>query len=60
MGYLGAELTDVAPGRVAIRLRFREELTQQDGFFHAGGAERTLVALGQQTLICLQAKPDPR
>lgn len=125
MGYLGAELTDVAPGRVAIRLRFRKELTQQNGFFHAGatsaiadsaggyagltlfpagnsvltvefkinllapaqgdqleaigsvvrsgrtltvcqlevfavtGTERTLVALGQQTLICLVAKPAP-
>jgi uncharacterized protein (TIGR00369 family) len=125
MGYLGAELTDIAPGRVVIRLRFREELTQQNGFFHAGatsaiadsaggyagltlfpagssvltvefkinllapaqgdqleaigsvvrsgqtltvcqfevfavtGTERTLVALGQQTLICLQAKPAP-
>jgi uncharacterized protein (TIGR00369 family) len=126
MGYLGAELTNVAPGRVVIRLRFREELTQQDGFFHAGatsaiadsaggyagltlfpagssvltvefkinllapargdhleaigsvvrsgrtltvcqlevfavaGTERTLVALGQQTLMCLQPKPEPR
>jgi uncharacterized protein (TIGR00369 family) len=125
MGYLGAELTDIAPGRVVIRLRFREELTQQNGFFHAGatsaiadsaggyagltlfpagssvltvefkinllapaqgdqleaigsvvrsgqtltvcqlevfavtGTERILVALGQQTLICLQAKPAP-
>ena len=126
MGHLGAELTDVAPGRVVVRLRFRHELTQQNGFFHAGatsaiadsaggyagltlfpagssvltvefkinllapaqgdyleaigsvvrsgrtltvcqlevfavaGGERSLVALGQQTLMCLQAKPDPR
>lgn len=126
MAHLGAELTEVAPGRVVIRLPFRDELTQQNGFFHAGAAsaiadsaggyagftlfpagssvltveykinllataqgdhleaigsvvrsgrtltvcklevfavaegKRTLVALGQQTLICLQAKPDPR
>ncbi|MCI4568899.1 PaaI family thioesterase [Lysobacter sp. CFH 32150] len=126
MAHLGAELADVAPGRVVIRLLFRDELTQQNGFFHAGatsaiadsaggyagltlfpagssvltveykinllapaqgdhleaigsvvrsgrtltacqlevfavaGGERTLVALGQQTLICLQAKPDSR
>jgi uncharacterized protein (TIGR00369 family) len=126
MGYLGAELADVAPGRVVVRLPFRNELTQQDGFFHAGATsaiadsaggyagltlfpayssvltvefkinllapakgdhleaigsvarcgrtlticqvevfavakgERTLVALVQQMLICLQAKPDSR
>lgn len=33
---LGAELLAVAPGRVAIGLPFRPELTQQDGFFHGG------------------------
>jgi uncharacterized protein (TIGR00369 family) len=126
MRHLGAEMTDVAPGRVVIRLPYRDELTQQNGFFHAGatsaiadsaggyagltlfpadsavltvefkinllapaqgdqleaigsvvrsgrtlticqievfaiaGGERTLVALVQQTLICLQEKPDPR
>ena len=122
MAHLGAELTDVTTGRVVIRLPFRGELTQQDGFFHAGATsaiadsaggyagltrfpagssvltvefkinllapargecleatglvvrsgrtltvcqlevfavtelERTLVALGQQTLICLPGK----
>jgi len=122
MEYLGAQLTEVAAGRVVIRLRYRQELTQQDGFFHAGatsaiadsaggyagftlfpagssvltvefkinlvapargdfleavgtvvrsgrtlticqmevfavtGTQRTLVALGQQTLICIQPK----
>ena len=33
---LGAELTEVEPGRCVIALPFRPELTQQDGFFHGG------------------------
>lgn len=37
MGLLGAELGDVKAGLVAIRLPFRPELTQQHGYFHAGG-----------------------
>lgn len=36
MHLIGAEMTRVAPGRVAIELPFREDLTQQHGFFHAG------------------------
>lgn len=36
MGLIGAELTRVAPGRVEIELPFRDDLTQQHGFFHAG------------------------
>lgn len=124
MRHLGAVLTDVLPGRVSIQLPFREELTQQNGYFHAGSTsaiadsaggyagftlfppnssvltiefkinllapargdyleaigtvvrsgrtlticqleviavtaeERTLVALGQQTLICIHDKQD--
>lgn len=37
MTHLGAELTHLAPGAVDIELSYREELTQQHGFFHAGG-----------------------
>ncbi|HEY6002765.1 MAG TPA: PaaI family thioesterase [Anaeromyxobacter sp.] len=33
---LGAILERVAPGEVDIRLPFREDLTQQHGFLHAG------------------------
>jgi uncharacterized protein (TIGR00369 family) len=33
---LGATLERVAPGEVDIRLPFREDLTQQHGFLHAG------------------------
>ncbi|MYZ44766.1 PaaI family thioesterase [Schauerella aestuarii] len=37
MALLGAQLHSVAWGRVVIRLPFRAELTQQHGYFHAGG-----------------------
>jgi uncharacterized protein (TIGR00369 family) len=36
MTTMGAELETVAPGRVDIRLPFRDDLTQQHGFLHAG------------------------
>ena len=36
MTTLGAELADVAAGRVAIALPIEARLSQQDGFLHAG------------------------
>lgn len=36
MHLLGAALTSVEPGQVEITLPYREELTQQHGFLHAG------------------------
>lgn len=36
MATLGARMTHVAPGEVDIELPFRDDLTQQDGFIHAG------------------------
>jgi uncharacterized protein (TIGR00369 family) len=36
MQLIGASLAEVAPGRVEIRLPYREDLTQQDGYLHAG------------------------
>ena len=36
MATLGAELTEVAVGRVAISLPIEPRLSQQDGFLHAG------------------------
>lgn len=36
MATLGATLSSVAPGEVAIELPFQPELTQQHGFLHAG------------------------
>lgn len=36
MGLLGATLEAVRPGEVVVSLPFRDDLCQQDGFFHAG------------------------
>ncbi len=36
MALIGASLTTVQPGKVEIRLPFREDLTQQKGFIHGG------------------------
>jgi uncharacterized protein (TIGR00369 family) len=36
MGTFGASLTHISPGRSEVRLPFKEELTQQHGFLHAG------------------------
>lgn len=36
MRLIGAKLTRVEPGVVEIELPYREDLTQQHGFFHAG------------------------
>ena len=36
MAHIGAVLSDVTPGRCEINLPYREELTQQHGFFHGG------------------------
>ncbi|GHO51295.1 PaaI family thioesterase [Ktedonospora formicarum] len=36
MALLGAQMTEVRPGVTEIVLPFREELTQQHGFVHAG------------------------
>jgi uncharacterized protein (TIGR00369 family) len=37
MGHLGAVLHQVCRGLVVIRMPFRPELSQQHGYFHAGG-----------------------
>ena len=36
MALVGAEMTEIVPGRAEIVLPFREDLTQQHGFMHAG------------------------
>ena len=36
MATIGADLTDVAPGHVEMRLPYRPALGQQHGFFHGG------------------------
>ena len=36
MHLIGAEMGALAPGQCEIRLPFRDDLTQQNGYFHAG------------------------
>ena len=36
MALIGAEMGELAPGHCEIRLRYRDDLTQQNGYFHAG------------------------
>lgn len=36
MSAFGAQVDEIQPGRVALRLPFRHDLTQQNGFLHAG------------------------
>ena len=36
MKHLGTRLTELKPGMAELRASFREELTQQHGYFHAG------------------------
>jgi len=36
MKLIGAEMGALAPGRCEIRLPFNDDLTQQNGYFHAG------------------------
>lgn len=36
MSLIGAELVTIAPGMVEIAVPMRDDLTQQDGFMHAG------------------------
>lgn len=46
MAHLGAVLTEVRRGRVTIRMPFRPELSQQHGFFHAGGTSAIADSAG--------------
>jgi uncharacterized protein (TIGR00369 family) len=38
MTHLGAEVVALRPGHCEIQVRYRKELTQQHGYFHAGVA----------------------
>lgn len=59
MSTLGAALESVAPGVVAIRLAIRRELTQQNGFLHAGAlASVADSACGYAALTLMPAGAD--
>lgn len=53
MGHLGAQLTGIAKGRVVVRLPFRKQLTQQDGFFHAGATSAIADSAGGYAAFAL-------
>ena len=53
METLGAVLTRVDPGAVEISLPYRDELTQQHGFIHAG-----IVATMLATIMAVPQRDD--
>jgi uncharacterized protein (TIGR00369 family) len=46
MAHLGATLSRVEPGFVEIELPYRDELSQQHGFFHAGAVSTIADSAG--------------
>ncbi|MGW1339574.1 PaaI family thioesterase [Kribbella sp. NPDC002412] len=46
MHHLGAQLSEIAPGRVHIVLPSRPEVTQQHGYFHAGATSAIADSAG--------------
>jgi uncharacterized protein (TIGR00369 family) len=46
MRHLGARIVHIAPGRVHIVLPSRPEVTQQDGYFHAGATSAIADSAG--------------
>lgn len=46
MGHLGARISHIGPGRVHIVLPGRPEVTQQDGYFHAGATSAVADTAG--------------
>ncbi len=59
MGLLGATLDTVEPGCVSVLLPARDDLCQQDGFFHAGvSATIADSAAGYAALTLFDAQTD--
>jgi acyl-coenzyme A thioesterase PaaI-like protein len=58
MTLLGARLSTIVPGVVEIELPVADELTQQNGFLHAGVLLAALdTACGYAALTLMPAKP---
>ncbi|MFN2587930.1 MAG: PaaI family thioesterase [Actinomycetota bacterium] len=53
MRHLGAELVEVAAGRVRITLPSRPELSQQDGYIHAGATAAIADSAGGYAALTL-------
>ena len=58
MATLGARLTTVRPGFCEIRLPFREALSQQHGFFHAGATGAIADSAGGYAAYSLMKAED--
>jgi len=59
MATIGARLEEVASGRVSIRLPFRADLAQQNGFLHAGALATVAdSACGYAALTMMPAGSD--
>lgn len=43
MRHLGVSIESIEPGTVSLKLPYRDELTQQHGFFHAGASSSALA-----------------
>ncbi|AQS51555.1 DUF4442 domain-containing protein [Paenalcaligenes hominis] len=46
MHHLGVELIDVKPGEVILHMPFSQQVTQQNGYFHAGGTSAVADSAG--------------
>ncbi len=55
MSLIGAEMGALAPGHCEIRLRYRDDLTQQNGFFHAGITSTIVDSAGGYAGLTLMA-----
>ena len=55
MHLLGANMRVIQPGRCIIELPYREDLTQQDGFFHAGATSTIADSAGGYAALSLMA-----
>ena len=53
MRHLGARLGDIEPGRVQIVLPSRPEVTQQDGYIHAGATSAIADSAGGYAALTL-------
>jgi len=58
MRTLGAELGEVRPGACEIRLPFRDGLSQQHGFFHAGATASIADSAGGYAAYTLMPESD--
>lgn len=58
MAHLGAAMTKVEPGIVEIEMAFTDDLSQQHGFYHAGGIASVIDTAGGYAAATLFAPDD--